>query len=702
MRALWIPAGAALLLCGLTVHGCSGGSSRGSASAAAPVTSSASATPSSGASGGLPQTPASQGTPLGVFNAELQGVWDRLRPQILGQLDALVAQQLNRQLYQSGSLAVEVVNANLSQRSDLRAAPGVLQLDPQTILVRAPEQGTWSVVLALDLRVTLSVGSLSPAIDVPVEVVLDALSLELSAGLDDSDPTRPRFRRVDAPRVDFSLRVDSQNALAQRLTGVLTGPANWVAQQALALVLRSLAPNLAALVGVPGAIPGEGAPPLVDSGTQVPFAEVVDRVELKLRQVNQPHGPVLTAYVDQPATTTWLDAYRAGGPGVQGSVVGYEGGGDAAIWTGHYLAAEAFRYAADGGSSLALDSVGHTLKGVGALLDVNGGSGLLARNAAPEASLAGQAIRRTQVFRQATLFGETWIGRQGSHGISRDQYSGVFLGLSLAYEHVPPARAECQRRVEQMLDYLIGRGWIVDEDRPAWNGQAGSSRGPTFWAGVGYQKLAFLLIGHRMNPARYAAELAQAGPLSKLVWFGLWTGTWGVDHYYKFNLAHAGLYNLLRLETDAGRWQDVRRGYALLERYVGHHRNAHFDLIRTTIDPSTQPALYGSTREALRQFAGTPHRELAPAVIDLSGVTWVNLQVFGYQNTGSGGVTLQGSTAAFPSEPLPMHLRRPTGHFIWQRDPFTPATPSEGNPRAETCGLDLVLPYWMGRHLGAF
>ena len=110
-------------------------------------------------------------------------------------------------------------------------------------------------------------------------------------------------------------------------------------------------------------------------------------------------------------------------------------------------------------------------------------------------------------------------------------------------------------------------------------------------------------------------------------------------------------------------------------------------------------------RGGIRRFAHAyaPLDEaLARAVIDLSGVTWVTLQTYGYQNTGSGGVSLGGSPQQFPTEPLPMRLRKPSGHFMWQRDPFTPATPNQGNPRAEKIGLDLVLPYWMGRHLGAF
>ena len=703
-RAWALGAGAPLLL-GIGLSGCGGSSSGGGFASTASGSSAAlgsGAAPTSSASNpnAIPAAPASQGVPLTVFNEELQRVWDALRPQIVGQLDALAASKLAGQRYQSSAVEVEVRSVKLGSSTDMSVAPGLRRLDTQQVELRAPVQGEWEVALEADLRVQVNVGSLSPAIDLPVTIRLEDFSLEVLAELDDADPTRPELKRIGQPKVDFQLVLDSSNPLVAQLTGALTQPADWLAQQAIRLVLKSLLPQLSSISGLPGAIPAEGAAPLVDSGVATPFEEVVENVELKLRQVNLPHGTILSALTDTAVNDTWLDAYRQGGPGLQGNVVGYGSGGDSAIWTGHYLAAEAFRYAVTQ-DPLALDAIGHVLKGIGALLDVNGGSGLLARNAAPLASDVGQTIQGKGAFGRATLYGETWVGYQGSKGISRDQYSGVFLGLSMAWELVPAVRADCQQRLEQMLDYLIARDWIIDEDRPAWNGSNGS-RGPTFWAGVNYQKLTFLLIGHRINPTKYAAELAQAGPLSETAWVGMWTATFGVDHYYKYNLSHGGLYNYFRLETDPGRWQDLRRAYAILERYVGHHRNAHFDLIQTSIDPSSEAALFPSVREALRQFLQQCHREVAPPAVDLSAVQWVNLPQFGYSNTGGGGFSLSGQTLRFPTEPLDVFLRKPSGHFQWQRDPFTPATPNQGNPRLEKCGLDLVLPYWMGRYFGAF
>jgi len=61
-------------------------------------------------------------------------------------------------------------------------------------------------------------------------------------------------------------------------------------------------------------------------------------------------------------------------------------------------------------------------------------------------------------------------------------------------------------------------------------------------------------------------------------------------------------------------------------------------------------------------------------------------------------VLLYGDVSAFV---VPVHLRKPTEYFIWQKDPFETgdgAVNTEG--LKEATGLDFILPYWMGRHYG--
>src|SRR5690606_34197077 len=175
----------------------------------------------------------------------------------------------------------------------------------------------------------------------------------------------------------FQVRIESTFPLVTQLTGALTPVADWLAHRTLDAALANLLPTLGSLGSLAGPIPGDGAPAWADSGIATPFEEVVTNVDRKLRRHHLPHGTLLCAWVDQPTLDTWLTAYRDGGPGMAGNVVDYEGGGDSAIWTGHYVASQAFRYGVTGESE-ALDNLAHAVAGVDNLLDDIAGSSLLA------------------------------------------------------------------------------------------------------------------------------------------------------------------------------------------------------------------------------------------------------------------------------------------------------------------------------------
>jgi hypothetical protein len=682
----------------LAAVGCGGSSSGGGGSGSTAAGS------TGGTTNTLPPIPAAPAntpgvTGLEVFNSSFQHAWDRLVPDLIGMLQTQ-AQALGGSVYSSGAIDVEIINL-VATNSQMANAPGMTTFSNNLIVLRIPQNGTWELVIEGDVRVTLTIAGFAIPYDIPLKITVANLSMEVDVEFDHSDPTRPVLSRVGTPQIQFNARIDSTSSLLGQITPILTPLADYFAHQALNNAMGGMLPMLANLQGMPGPIPGAGAPPLADSGTPMAFAEIIANIDTKFRRDNSPHGMILSAIMDTPATDSWETAYSNGGPGNVGTVLHWGSGGDSAIFTGQYLASQAFRYSVTNDPD-ALANVKHALKGIGKLLDVNGASGLLARNAAPLGSIVEQ--RMGDRFRTTVIDGVTWVGRQGTKGISRDQYSGVFFGLSIAYELVDDqvVRTKCARRLEMMLDYLVGNDWVVTEDRgPIGTGPGSGSRGPTFWAGIANQKLTFLLMGHRFNPTKYAAEISAQGPLAENSWFGAWTGTFGVDHYYKFNLSHLAYYNYFRLETDQVRWQGFERAYRIIRRFVGHHRNAHFDLIATSVDPSEVPVLHPQTREVMRQFLRRNHREVAPAVVDLSQVVWVPTTTSSYAN-GTGTVTFSTTTTLMPSEPLDIELRRYTGHFHWQRDPFSPATPNAGNPFYEKHGLDAVLPYWMGRFQGAF
>ena len=111
------------------------------------------------------------------------------------------------------------------------------------------------------------------------------------------------------------------------------------------------------------------------------------------------------------------------------TIVSYSRCGDSAIWTGHYLAAEAFRYKVTH-SADALANARKAVAGIKSLLDVTGNN-VLARCLIPEGSPYAAAIHSEEASNGVYRSGpeNTWIG-----GTSRDQYSGVMFGLGVAFE----------------------------------------------------------------------------------------------------------------------------------------------------------------------------------------------------------------------------------------------------------------------------
>src|SRR4051812_28055043 len=143
------------------------------------------------------------------------------------------------------------------------------------------------------------------------------------------------------------------------------------------------------------------------------------------------------------------------------SASGYTQAADNAIWTGHYLAAESFRYSVTH-SDEALANVRKAVSGITALIDVTG-TDLLARFLIPRSSPYANAVlgEESQHGIHETVYNGqayAWLGNT-----SRDQYSGVFFGLGVAYSLVPDlaVQSEIRSDVSRMLTFLTKNGWNI-------------------------------------------------------------------------------------------------------------------------------------------------------------------------------------------------------------------------------------------------
>ncbi len=349
-------------------------------------------------------------------------------------------------------------------------------------------------------------------------------------------------------------------------------------------------------------------------------------------------------------------------------IAGYTRCGDSAIWTGHYLAAEAFRYKVTGAADALANAQG-AIAGLTLLTDVTG-TNVLARCAVPMDS-----PYLTSIVQQETANGSymgsasdgtayTWIGNT-----SRDQYIGAFFGLCVAYDMITdaPTRAQISSLVTRLLDNLIDHAWTVV--------LPGLSVSTTFVARPD-QQLTFLQIGRHINSkynAGYSAMVVLAPSVSAPIAIDCDDTH---DSYFKFNLDYISLYHLIGLESSSIRKFFYTEAYDILRNTTGTHLNAHFDAIDRSIRGPNVGRDY-DTRNFLDQWLTRPRRD---PYVNNAGV---------YPSCGSSGTEA--------CNPIPVPARVPTD-FLWQRDPFQLAGGGQGT--IEGAGIDYILPYWMARYYG--
>jgi uncharacterized protein (TIGR03437 family) len=323
--------------------------------------------------------------------------------------------------------------------------------------------------------------------------------------------------------------------------------------------------------------------------------------------------------------------------------------GDSALWTGAYLAAEAFRYNVTQ-SADALNNVRGALAALKGLADVTGDN-RLARcmamaNSPYAASIASQEASNT--INQ----NPPWIWVDNT---SRDEVVGAFFGLGAAFDLVSDStvKSDISALATRLIGYVSGHNWTPNNDL-----------GNTFL--LRPEELQMLLVVARhVNPGIQVSGPLLVPPID----VGVEVDVASNSSYFKFNLDFMTFYNLVRLGNDSS----FLHAYQIVRNYTASHQNAFFDMIDHALQGSN------STRDAearmlLDDWLLRPARD---PYVDLT-------------NT----VSVCGTAAC---SPVPVPLRPPTD-FLWQRDPFQ--LTGGGSSTVESPGVDYILPYWMGRYYG--
>ena len=396
------------------------------------------------------------------------------------------------------------------------------------------------------------------------------------------------------------------------------------------------------------------------AGAEVSQASEPDAITISnnIQRFHMPYGTILAPVFasSNPASPDFL------------TVVGYTRAGDSATWTGHYLAAEAFRYQVTR-SPDALANAWAALRGIRSLIDVTG-NGVLARCLVPADSPYGAAIQAEEgghgvyynTLEDRRYF---WIGNT-----SRDQYSGVMFGLTAAYDMIDDTsmRDFIRSDATRILNYLLRHGWnVVMPD----------GKISTTFLHRPDQQLSFLQAGRRINPQafdwtyrfyRYFYASTVVIPLQ-------FDNLDDHNHYFKFNINYINLYNLLRLEERNSPYRQIyMSAYDDLRRRTETHGNAHFNMLDRVIKGGNTGHDIETTM-LLDLWLKRPRRDY-----------WVDLRG-NYPECGDDRSCV----------PIAVDERVNTD-FLWQRSPFL--LYGGGSGQIETAAIDYILPYWMTRLYG--
>src|SRR5689334_12010433 len=402
--------------------------------------------------------------------------------------------------------------------------------------------------------------------------------------------------------------------------------------------------------------PGPIAGPATDV---IPTQADADAISANIVNVHLPYGTMADpGFVTSDPTSP--DYY---------TVSTYNRTGDGANWTGHWLAAESFRYAVTG-SPDAFANIQRGVNGIQSLVDVTSPAvkDLLARSWLPQNSPYLPKIQTDEGHNgmySSSYGGQPvyWIG-----STSRDQYSGAFFGLAVAYDMVSDAavRSQISALVTRMLDNLLSHSWNVVMP----NGSIS-----TTFTGRAEQQLNLLQIGRHVNPAKYTTKYqsfrtANAGSTGTAISIDCFDT---YKSYYKFNLDYINLYNLIRLEEPTSTYRSrYVSAYTTLRRCTGTHQNAHFNMVDRSINGPN------ATRDAdTQRFLGD----------------WLQRSRRAFYTDVSSKYAVCGTNRACSPVPIP---DRPNTDFLWQRSPLL--LYGGGDTTVETAAIDYILPYWMGRY----
>ena len=372
------------------------------------------------------------------------------------------------------------------------------------------------------------------------------------------------------------------------------------------------------------------------------------------------------------ADVVWSDSDRS-------KVEMYTGLGDSALWTGFYIAALAFRYSEEPNAAT-LQDIHDALDHIELLTEISGRTGYVARYAGPledphyepyyRVYGGGPSKFRTGLGRRAYQGAEpyeelVWLGKS-----SRDTYDGMHFAFTTLWVYVD------EDTVRERVRFLVERiGSRLSRDLFfAWDGYDRPTRPTYLW------RLAWIKLMRTVHPEKFSSTWIRfQHRYSNFVFRIRSVPTLSVSayRYYPNNLRMTRLFTLAMLEEHPRR---KKRYLATLRNMyqdeLQSHLNAHFAAIYLLVTGNEDLSAIATLHNVLLDFpdekwlSEIDHREQYQE--------WL-------VNERHAGIAL------IPS-------KRVHSDFIWQRAPGH--LYGGRDEHIEYPGIDMFLPYWMGRVAG--
>jgi hypothetical protein len=366
-----------------------------------------------------------------------------------------------------------------------------------------------------------------------------------------------------------------------------------------------------------------------------------------------------------------------------------QGNGDSALWTGAYLAAEAFRYA----STNCPTAFSYLTEAIGRISDLS----LVAASRTADSEVAPTGFIARTIFPLDSPFKDKFVCDEQHNDLfpccyrgkdsywmghpTRDQYAGVLFGLGVAYDLVKDTALECVCRdtIVQLTNALIHSGWSMSTPRSEIASGASECEPPKAWwetfITYPHHRLSILQLARHVDPDQFTDVYER----TRRNWWWWWVtdlsllyDVWVLrSKYYLLNLDHMYYYTLIRYEDDAKYKERYLKQFARIRKATRTHSNAHFNMIECALT-GREPTRDAETISALEQLLCRGFRDRP---VDLNG-------------------KYKACDLNKACDPIPV-VERPYADFLWQRDPF--GMKRDGDCSLESAGIDFILPYWMAR-----